>query len=265
VLAACATKACQSSAGKNNINKKEDKRKTSFVTHTCLDVAYPLASVNARIGRHIVSFATLMNLPATKKGKENACAYNKRLLMIKTNFKNIPINNLIQVHLLSIITILRTNGARQLLKRITGRVHIKWLLLRFTKDLWEKVWDEPAQEEIGVCYCQRATFPVFIMSKQFVVPCSLYLPITGRSRFGTRTLWSGEEEAVTIEETGATTSSDGVDVQLRRLDCNACRRGFVHDLIAAVKARYISRGTTNIETKVDEWIYAPWKDRRHTQ
>jgi hypothetical protein len=32
-------------------------------THMCLDVAYPLASVSARIGRAIVSFATLMKLP----------------------------------------------------------------------------------------------------------------------------------------------------------------------------------------------------------
>jgi hypothetical protein len=30
--------------------------------HMCLPVAYPLASVSARIGLHIVSFATLMNL-----------------------------------------------------------------------------------------------------------------------------------------------------------------------------------------------------------
>ena len=28
----------------------------------CEEVAYPFASVNARIGRHIVSLATLMNL-----------------------------------------------------------------------------------------------------------------------------------------------------------------------------------------------------------
>jgi hypothetical protein len=32
-------------------------------TYTCFPVAYPLASVRARMGLHMVSFATLMNLP----------------------------------------------------------------------------------------------------------------------------------------------------------------------------------------------------------
>lgn len=35
---------------------------TNDGTYVCLDAAYPLASVSARIGRHIVSLATLMNL-----------------------------------------------------------------------------------------------------------------------------------------------------------------------------------------------------------
>ena len=30
--------------------------------HMCLEVAYPLASVRARIGRAMVSFATLINM-----------------------------------------------------------------------------------------------------------------------------------------------------------------------------------------------------------
>jgi hypothetical protein len=32
------------------------------MTYMCLEVACPLASVSARIGRHMVSFATLMKL-----------------------------------------------------------------------------------------------------------------------------------------------------------------------------------------------------------
>ena len=44
-------------------------------TYTCFPVAYPLASVRARIGLHMVSFATLMNLPIESTSR-NGCHLN---------------------------------------------------------------------------------------------------------------------------------------------------------------------------------------------
>lgn len=54
----------------------------------CLEVAYPLASVRARIGRHIVSFATLIKLYSkTVSYKDNEKLWKDFIL---------PVNNLIQ-------------------------------------------------------------------------------------------------------------------------------------------------------------------------
>lgn len=43
----------------------------SHATYTCFPVACPLASVRARMGLHMVSFATLMNLPTRLVGRNN--------------------------------------------------------------------------------------------------------------------------------------------------------------------------------------------------
>ena len=45
-------------------------------THTCFPVAYPLASVRARMGLHIVSFATLMNLSARSTSRHTRYSGN---------------------------------------------------------------------------------------------------------------------------------------------------------------------------------------------
>ena len=39
-------------------------------TYTCFPVAYPLASVKARMGLHMVSFATLMNLSTESTSRD---------------------------------------------------------------------------------------------------------------------------------------------------------------------------------------------------
>jgi hypothetical protein len=43
----------------------------------CEEVAYPLASVNARIGRHIVSLATLMNLGSAFSNDDDLQEHHK--------------------------------------------------------------------------------------------------------------------------------------------------------------------------------------------
>jgi len=57
--------------------------KTINGTHTCFPVAYPLASVRARMGLHMVSFATLMNLSArsTARGKRYWVTLLTRMLL----------------------------------------------------------------------------------------------------------------------------------------------------------------------------------------
>lgn len=60
VLSSCSSKASQSINRICQTNSAHMSRVA--ITYTCFCNAYPLASVNARIGLHIVSFATLINL-----------------------------------------------------------------------------------------------------------------------------------------------------------------------------------------------------------
>ena len=57
VLAARPSEACQT---RDRLSRREDRTETR--TYICFDVAYPRASVSARMGLAIVSFATLMKL-----------------------------------------------------------------------------------------------------------------------------------------------------------------------------------------------------------
>jgi len=62
MLAACTAEAGESViANMNSVSIYFDNRNRRNA-YMCLPVAYPLASVSARMGLHIVSFATLMNL-----------------------------------------------------------------------------------------------------------------------------------------------------------------------------------------------------------
>jgi hypothetical protein len=99
--------------------------------YICEEVAYPFASVSARIGRHIVSLATLMKLSAFKHGVSDAARHAAYA----------PINDLIQTQLIRSIFV---DSFRKLFKLPEGRVHIQGFLFRLAKDLWEIFRDEPS-------------------------------------------------------------------------------------------------------------------------
>lgn len=58
VLTTCTSEACESEIKYIRATEVRDRHHT----YTCFPVEYPRASVNARMGLHIVSLATLMNL-----------------------------------------------------------------------------------------------------------------------------------------------------------------------------------------------------------
>ena len=85
VLTACPSKACKPSQEVRCERPSID----ILDAYTCFDVAYPRASVRARMGRAMVSFATLMNLrTAVKKGREKHMEVTA------------PVNDLVHPHLL---------------------------------------------------------------------------------------------------------------------------------------------------------------------
>ena len=84
VLAARPSEARQTG---DRINRREDRARTR--TYICFDVAYPRASVSARMGLAIVSFATLMKL-------KDIC----ELQETEGTLQGVPIDNLVHAHLL---------------------------------------------------------------------------------------------------------------------------------------------------------------------
>ena len=87
---ACVLTACPAKACKPGHDVRCERPSVDILhTYTCFDVAYPRASVRARMGRAMVSFATLMNLrTAVKKGRE-------------THVKvTAPVDDLVHSHLL---------------------------------------------------------------------------------------------------------------------------------------------------------------------
>ena len=67
MLSSCAAKTCESV---QRISAASAAKESVRGTYTCFPVAYPLASVRARIGLHMVSFATLMNLPIKSASRD---------------------------------------------------------------------------------------------------------------------------------------------------------------------------------------------------
>lgn len=72
-------------------------------------------------------------------------------------------------------------------------------------------------------------------------------PVTRRTRFRSCALWSCKEQTVAEGKARPTTGCNGVDIKLGRLDRHTGSRGLVDHFVSAIKARYISRGTSDVQ------------------
>lgn len=107
----------------------------------CEEVAYPFASVNARIGRHIVSLATLMNLVST----HSATIASSRTPGAQRN--HAPVNNLVQTELIGGVVV---DVSRKLFEFTAGRVRVQRLLFGLAENLRKIFRDKPSEEQVGV-------------------------------------------------------------------------------------------------------------------
>ena len=105
----------------------------------CEEVAYPFASVNARIGRHIVSLATLMYLaPAFSDDSDLREPRNRS-----------PIYDLIWTELISGIVV---DISRKLFEFPAGRIRVQRLIFGLAEYLREIFRDQPSEEQVGVSH-----------------------------------------------------------------------------------------------------------------
>ena len=116
-----------------------------YCTYICEEVAYPFASVSARIGRHMDSLATLMKLRTFRDRIQGAV-------------RHAPINDLIKTQVIRRIFV---DVLRKFFELPEGRVDVQGFLFRLAKYLWEIFRDEPSQQQVSVCHCQRTAFSIF--------------------------------------------------------------------------------------------------------
>jgi hypothetical protein len=113
--------------------------------YICKEDAYPFASVSARIGRHMVSLATLMNLCTLHSFRDTVWGVGLHA----------PINNFVQTEDFRRIFV---DALRKFFELPAGCSLVQRFFLRLAKYLWEVVRDKPPKQQVCVGHCQRATF-----------------------------------------------------------------------------------------------------------
>ena len=122
----------------------------------------------------------------------------------------------------------------EFLQHLSAGVHVEALVLVFAKDFGEELGQETAQVQVGVRDGRRAA-----------------LSVAGRARVSAGGFGPDDEQAVAEEEARAAAGSDGVDVELGRLDGDAGGGGFKDVLVPAFSVtRYVCAGASLLNSFV---------------
>jgi hypothetical protein len=172
----------------------------------CFPVEYPLASVSVRMGRHIVSFATVRNLSPA-----NPPSTLRHTTQRQTNKKIVPPGNFIGALVSSSLLV---DNFYKLVELRCRSCDVKTLVLFGAKDLWEKVWKQATKEQIGVgsdgIIAFRIPLSTLITKSENSHRKRPAFAIARRARMSTSALRSHYEETVAKEESRPATGSHSV-------------------------------------------------------